>query len=207
MTLKNHPYHSNEYNNQEPAFSDELARKFAHLKTMGRELGEFINGFQFNVDRANGEVKINLRKKTRPKVELVPLLRHLQVVHPLLSILGWSGDQKPMVWSADNPQRHLLISGEPHAGKTGLLRSLVLTLVLASRPSKLQLVIVDGSCKAGFDYDHSELKKFSRLPHLLNRPPTNPAEVCEIVEFISKEADHRLKHKTNTPQILSLIHI
>ncbi len=205
MTLKNHPYHSNEYNNQEPAFSDELARKLAHLKTMGRELGDFINGFQFKVDRANGEVKINLRKKTRPKVELVPLLRHLQVVHPLLSVLGWSGDQKPMVWSADNPQRHLLISGGPHAGKTGLLRSLVLTLVLASRPSKLQLVIVDGSCKAGFDYDHSELKKFSRLPHLLNRPPTNPAEVCEIVEFISKEADHRLKHKTNTPQILMVI--
>ncbi len=216
MTIKNPPHHSEEYNDprkpqrfpaeeSETPLADELNRKLAQFRTIGREISAFINGFQFNVDRDHGEVKINLRRKSRPLVELGPLLRHCNVIHPLQSIIGWTGTQTPMVWSADRPQRHLLISGAPHSGKTGLLRSLLLTQVLASRPAKLQLAIIDGSCQRGNDYDHSELKRFSLLPHTLNRPPTNPTEVAEVIQFLSKEADHRKKHRIQTPQILLVI--
>ncbi len=216
MTVRTPPDHSEEYNDprksqpfpaeqSETPLADELNRKLAQFRTIGREISSFINGFQFNVNRDHGEVKINLRRKARPLVELGPLLRHCNVVHPLQSIIGWTGTQTPMVWSANQPQRHLLIAGAPHSGKTGLLRSLLLTQVLASRPAKLQLAIIDGSCQRGNDYDHSELKRFSLLPHTLNRPPTNPNEVAEVIQFLAKEADHRKKHRVQTPQILLVI--
>ncbi|MEM8860482.1 MAG: FtsK/SpoIIIE domain-containing protein, partial [Chloroflexota bacterium] len=138
-------------------------------------------------------------------VELIPLLHFCDEVEPFESIIGWDGSQTPMTWSAAAPTKHLLISGMAQSGKTGLLRSLLLTLVLGTKAAKLQLALVDGSCKGSPRYDHSELRPFTRLPHALNRPPMNMDEVCEVVEFLAKEADHRLKNQVHTPQILLVI--
>ena len=208
MTVSTPPFQPEEYNNQpnkNRSISDELNRKMNQFRQMGQEIGAFFNGFQFLIDRENGEVKINLRRKTRPIVELGSLMQHCKTVYPHNALIGWTGEQQPMVWSANHPKRHLLIAGQPHSGKTGLLRSLILTLVLGTRPSQLQLALIDGSCQRGNEYDHSELKRFSQLPHLLNRPPTNPSEVTEVIQFLSKEADHRQKNKIVTPQIVLVI--
>ncbi|MEM9776506.1 MAG: FtsK/SpoIIIE domain-containing protein, partial [Chloroflexota bacterium] len=191
--------------NQPTTLSDEIGRKLDRLQDIGRDIGAFINGFQFNYDRQTGEVNINVRKKTRPLVELIPLLQFCDTIEPFESVIGWDGSQAPMMWSAASPSRHLLISGVAQSGKTGLLRSLLLTLVLGTKAAKLQLALIDGSCKGTPRYDHSELRLFSKLPHALNRPPVNMDEVCEVVEFLAKEADHRLKSSVQTPQILLVI--
>ncbi|MFT5197276.1 MAG: hypothetical protein ACI85U_004317 [Candidatus Promineifilaceae bacterium] len=136
---------------------------------------------------------------------MIPLLKYCEEVQPHEAIIGWDKSQQPMVWSAADSTNHLLISGAPQSGKTGLLRSLILTLVMATRPAQLQLAIIDGSCQGGNSYDHSGLKKFSQLPHLLNRPAANPEEVCEIISFLTKEADHRLNNDIATPRILLIL--
>lgn len=217
MTIYKEPIDSNEHgepreqNNSaagpasEPSLADELSRKLSKIQGLGRDISAFINGFQLNIDRDHGAVQINLRKKTRPQVELIPLLQYCEEIEPMQAIIGWNKTQEPMTWSAIESNQHLLISGNAQSGKTGLLRSLVLTFVLATRPSQLQFAIIDGSCRSGTGYDHSGLKKFSNLPHLLNRPPTNPDEVCEIINFIATEADHRLKHEISTPKVLLII--
>lgn len=191
--------------NQPPTLSNEIGRKLDQLQAIGRDIRALINGFQFHYDRQTGEVNINMRKKTRPLVELIPLLQFCDTIEPFESIIGWDGTQSPMMWSAAAPARHLLISGGAQSGKTGLLRSLLLTLVLGTKAAKLQLALIDGSCKGAPRYDHSELRPFSKLPHALNRPPVNMDEVCEVVEFLAKEADHRLKNNVQTPQILLVI--
>ncbi|MEM8862463.1 MAG: FtsK/SpoIIIE domain-containing protein, partial [Chloroflexota bacterium] len=151
MTIRAEQPQSNKpkrsFQQHQPSLTDEISRKLSQLQNIGRDIGALINGFQFNYDRQTGEVNINMRKKTRPLVELIPLLHFCDEVEPFESIIGWDGSQTPMTWSAAAPTKHLLISGMAQSGKTGLLRSLLLTLVLGTKAAKLQLALVDGSCK------------------------------------------------------------
>lgn len=79
-------------------------------------------------------------------------------------------------------QPHILIAGETGSGKSTQLRSILTTMILAKKPSDLQLYLAD--CKK------SEFHIFRRVEHVqcvLSRP----ADIRQMLAHIKRELDER----------------
>ncbi|MED3650592.1 FtsK/SpoIIIE domain-containing protein [Heyndrickxia sporothermodurans] len=79
-------------------------------------------------------------------------------------------------------QPHILIAGETGSGKSTQLRSILTTMILNNKPSKLQLYL--GDCKK------SEFHIFRKVEHV-QCVLSNGKEIAKMLRHIKKELDER----------------
>ena len=86
---------------------------------------------------------------------------------------------------------HLLIAGTKGSGKTSLLNSMLISLLLAKSPDELRLILVDPKT--------NEFSQYQNLPHLLTPVITDVDSTVATFEWLIKEMERRYK-------LLSLMH-
>jgi S-DNA-T family DNA segregation ATPase FtsK/SpoIIIE len=116
--------------------------------------------------------------------------------------MGWSDDDRPVVVDLLKPEAtHLLVAGSEGAGKTVLLRTMALSLAMNNKPSRLQLVVIDGDAAANPSKAY-ELAPLNYLPHTLTPVVDDVAQAKEILTFLVREAEYRQDQAVTTPAIV-----
>jgi hypothetical protein len=112
-------------------------------------------------------------------VSLLPLLDRLVAagLPPLTAVLGMCSDDRPVAIRLSAPAGgRLFVLGDDGAGKTGLLRTLVLSVALTNPQRDVQFAILDPV---------GNLAPLADLPHLLTPPVREPLVALDVLRFLA----------------------
>ncbi|MFQ5433820.1 MAG: FtsK/SpoIIIE domain-containing protein, partial [Anaerolineae bacterium] len=99
---------------------------------------------------------------------------------------------------------HLLIAGEPGAGKSALMRTIAISLALNNRQSQFQLMVLALESEES-RRDHMTLEPLVYLPHMLTAVCHRHEEIVESLAFLTAEMQYRQEQQNPQPLILVLI--
>lgn len=80
---------------------------------------------------------------------------------------------------------HILIAGQTGSGKSVCINTFLASLLFKTTPYEVKLILVDPK--------RVELTNFSGVPHLLAPVIVDPKQVLQILNYLKKEMDSRLK--------------
>jgi S-DNA-T family DNA segregation ATPase FtsK/SpoIIIE len=150
------------------------------------------------VARQGGTLFLQVPRPSPKPVRLLDLHCRLTHVPPDTAILGMDETGAPLLLRLPSPEvSHVLIAGTTGSGKTVLLRSMVLSLVMNNRPRQLQMVLLDPK-------GHS-LAALNGLPHLLQPVVTSATEALVVLAGLVREMEHRDRAGNNRPLIVVVI--
>lgn len=128
-------------------------------------------------------------------LRMLPLLDALEDLEPLTALVGMSEQGRPLTLDLRRrDSRHLWIEGPSGSGKSELLRTLVVSLALGSRPSQMRLL--------GIDVRGRDLGIIEAMPHALGRVATTPGRAFETIGWLEREVDRRLNKGIRQPAIV-----
>jgi S-DNA-T family DNA segregation ATPase FtsK/SpoIIIE len=150
------------------------------------------------VARHGGSLFLQVPRSSPKPVRFLDLQRRLTRIPPDTAVLGMDETGAPLLLRLPSPEvSHVLIAGTTGSGKTVLLRSMVLSLVMNNRPSQLQLVLLDPKGH-GFG-------PLNGLPHLLQPVVTSVTEALVVLADLVREMEHRDRADNNRPLIVVVI--
>ncbi len=100
----------------------------------------------------------------------------------LLVALGRSIMGKP-VWYEIDKAPHLLVAGSTGSGKSVCINSMIVSLLMRTKPDEVKLVLVDPK--------KVELSMYNGIPHLLTPVVTNPKKANIVLQKIVKIMEDR----------------
>ena len=170
----------------------------AGFEVVGQGLKALWGAVDVQVERENGRLRIDFVDRIKAPVQLLPLLESLTDIPPMTAVLGWSGENQPVLLDLQTESAaHILIAGNKGAGKTTLLRSIALSLAISNKESRLQMVfLTPGSSHPTFSF-----APFGQLPHLLTPITDDKSIVLETLQFLIEEIQHRQRERISTPAI------
>ncbi|MGD9029220.1 MAG: DNA translocase FtsK, partial [Anaerolineae bacterium] len=123
-----------------------VGARISKIKRLSEELAAALDATNCRVARRGAAVDVEIPRDDPQPVRLMPLYRELdrEGVPPLTAILGLAGDGVPLLIRLPSPEvAHVLVAGTTGSGKTVLLQSLVLSLMMMNGPEVLRLVLID----------------------------------------------------------------
>src|SRR5690606_32059166 len=78
---------------------------------------------------------------------------------------------------------HLIIAGATGSGKSVCINTIVMSILMNSRPDEIKLIMVDPK--------KVELTPYTRLPHMLAPVITEPKGACAAMHWLVKEMENR----------------
>ncbi len=170
----------------------------AGVEVLGQGVKAIFGAVDIQMERENGRLRIDFIEKERKPVELLPLLESLKDIPPLTAVLGWSGDDQPVLLDLQSDSAaHALIVGNKASGKTTLLRALALSLAICNKESRLQMIFLTPPKQK----PETSFQPFTQLPHLLTPISADPHIILETLDFLVEEIQHRLRENVSTPAI------
>lgn len=168
---------------------------------LDRELAFALGVATVRITQGEGRLYVELpRADAKPGLALTGLLRRIQGVPRIATLLGRDEGGLPLLLALDSPDvPHALIAGATGSGKTVLLRTMVVSLALYNAPGHLQLVLIDPKRRG--------LAPFAPLPHVWLRSGVlstgNDAE--RALTLLAQEMERRDQVRSALPQIVIVI--
>ena len=128
-------------------------------------------------------VGIEIPNRTRQNVNLGDVLPYVKG-GPLVLAIGRDAEGAPIV--ADLAKMpHLLIAGTTGSGKSVMINSIVMSMLMRSTPEDVRLIMVDPK--------RVELAGYNGLPHLYVPVVTEPKQAASALQWGVSEMERRLK--------------
>ncbi len=181
-----------------------LAAGWDRVRQLQEDLKLALRVDNLDMDVANGRVRIQVAQE-EAAVRLLDVMGMLAEMPPMTAVLGLSESDQPVVLQFDSASApHLLIAGEPGAGKTALMRTIAISLALNNRQSQFQLMVLDPETEAS-QRNYMALEPLVYLPHMLTAVSYRREEIVESLAFLAAEMHYRQEQQNPQPQILVLI--
>lgn len=178
-----------------------LAAAMERMHQIKADLSRVLASANITLSPQKDRLHIEVAQPSAEAVNLLDLLAVVPPLPPITAAMGWSDDDRPVVVDLLKPEAaHLLVAGSEGAGKTVLLRTMALSLAMSNKPSRLQLVVIDGDAAADPAKAH-ELAPLNYLPHILTPVVDDVATAKEILTFLVREAEYRQSQAVTTPAI------
>lgn len=178
-------------------FTPALGAKIASIRHLTEELALALGAPDVRLAREGETLTLEV---ARPEAEITSirlrqLLRNLPTLPPFTAVLGLAQDGRPLLIRLSSPEvAHVLIAGTTGAGKTELMRALLLSLALSNRPSQLQFVLVDPKgCGLG---------PLAGLPHNLTSVLSEAGEIARWLKRLATEMERRDRQGVNAPRVV-----
>lgn len=126
-----------------------IGTRFKRVQALAEEIALALGTSQVRVSRSGAALQIDVPRPDPQTIKLLELCRRLSAVPLSSAVLGITDDGAPLLvrLEADDVQ-HVLISGREGVGKTSLLTSMLVSLMLAHSPEKLKIVTIGDSLKS-----------------------------------------------------------
>jgi len=116
-----------------------------------------------------------------PRKTIVPGQSHTPISR-CARLLGKNILGEP-IWMEINNTPHLLIAGATGSGKSVCINSIIISLLMRTRPDEVKLVLVDPK--------KVELSIYNGIPHLLSPVVTDPRKASVVLKKIIEEMEKR----------------
>jgi S-DNA-T family DNA segregation ATPase FtsK/SpoIIIE len=101
------------------------------IRGLSEELAAALDAPTCRVTRQGATVVVEVPREKPGVVGFLPLVRGLRAVPPVTAVLGLADDGAPLLIRLPSPDvAHILVAGTTGSGKTALLRTMALSLVL-----------------------------------------------------------------------------
>ncbi len=102
--------------------------------------------------------------------------------HPLDVAIGKDISGRPVFLNISITP-HLLIAGATGAGKSSVINCIITSVLMRATPDQVKLILIDPK--------QVEMAQYTRLPHLLTAPVTNPKKAANALGWAVKEMERR----------------
>ncbi len=150
------------------------------------------------VDQASEGFTVEVPFQRAAGLRLLPLLHAMGSLDPMSAAIGMTEDGQPLVLDFNLPGTwHVLITAPAGAGKSELLRTMLVSLALTTRNSQVRFM--------GIDLSGRELSLIEALPHALTDLATSPEYAAELLVWLSEEVDRRVMASFDRPHLMLFI--
>ena len=150
------------------------------------------------VDQAQEGFTVEVPFQRATGLRLLPLLHAMGTLDPMSAAIGMTEDGHPLVLDFNLPETwHVLAAAPAGAGKSELLRTLMVSLALTTRNSQVRFL--------GIDLSGRELSLLDALPHALTDLATSPEYAAELLVWLSEEVDRRVMAAFDRPHLVLFI--
>ena len=172
--------------------------RFATIQGLTDDLALALRAPSLRIGRGAEGVILELPNPHPRPVSLLTLLPEIAPLPPLTAMLGLTDAGVPLLARLSSPDvAHVLVSGATGAGKSALLRTMAVSLVLSQSAADLRLLCL---CLRGRTFG-----SLADTPHLLRPPVAEPREAREVLRSLLREMEIRDRRNENTPAIVLLV--
>jgi DNA segregation ATPase FtsK/SpoIIIE, S-DNA-T family len=175
-----------------------LGARIATVRNLSEELALALGAQDVRVARAGEELTVEMPRVDAEPVRLLSLLRSVSSIPPLTACLGVAEDGRPLLLRLPSPDvAHVLVAGTTGSGKTELMRTLILSLALTNRQSKLQIALIDPK-RRGF-------APLAGLPHVINDVASSREAIGALLFKLTSEMERRDHDGISSPHIVIVV--
>lgn len=183
----------------------QIAAGLERVRGLKSDLKSALGVGEVALTQDSGRWRLRVARPDDPPVPLLRLLDTLPKLPSRTAAIGLDENGQPvLIRFSTGRVGHVLIAGEPGAGKTSLLRAMAAGLALTNRQSELQLQLLDPGMDAA-STNNWPLLPLGYLPHVMTDPALGVENCAGIIRFLAEEMTYRRRDRVLTPRIIIFI--
>jgi S-DNA-T family DNA segregation ATPase FtsK/SpoIIIE len=168
------------------------------LLRIAERFADGIGVDDLRVDQSEENITVEVPFQRATGLRLLPLLHAMGALDPMSAAIGMTEDGHPLVLDFNLTETwHVLAAAPAGAGKSELLRTMLVSLALTTRKSQVRFL--------GIDLSGRELSLLDALPHALTDLATSPEYAAELLIWLSEEVDRRVMASFDRPHLVLFI--
>ncbi|MDX9955942.1 MAG: DNA translocase FtsK [Anaerolineae bacterium] len=172
--------------------------RLSDVRALTEDLAIALKVDSLRIDRTHEGIILEFPNPEPRPVTLTGLWAEVKPLPPVTALLGLTDDGAPLLARLSSPEvAHVLVAGTKDAGKTALLRTLAVSLVMSNRPDELRLLCIDLQRRA--------FRALAGLPHLVRPPVITGTEAIEALQSLTRLMEVRLRGQEHQPRTVVLI--